>query len=384
METFSTGLKWIEVDLSAVKNNLGEIRKKVGPHVKIMGVVKADAYGLGALETSRVLAANEADMLAVTTVEEGLELRGGGISCPILVLGPFLPQEAFDMAKAKLTATVASLEQITWLAEASALSKEKIAVHLKIETGMGRLGFIPEQAAEAAKRINALPGLALEGIYTHLATAMWKKQKYVRQQCGMFQNAVHNLETAGITGLIRHIASSAALISLPDLHLDMVRAGTLLYGQPPLSGITGGMALRDPWTFKTRVVYLKELPPGHGVGYGRTYVTKRRTRVAVIPAGFFDGLSVEPVFRPVNLAETGKGIVKIVLQYLGHPRMAIPVLFAGGTGRVIGKVGMQLSMVDVTGIDGVEVGSEAILPVRRTVAGKTIPRIYTAEKGSAY
>lgn len=367
---------WIEINLDAIDHNLNSIRNRVSKNIKILGVVKADAYGHGALEVSRFLVSRGVDMLGVTTVQEGQYLREHGIAAPILVFGPFLPAEAEIIADNNLIATVADMAAIKWLEEAIKKGKEKeIAVHLKVETGMGRLGFWPEDGVLAAVRIKETPGLVLEGVYSHLATAMTPNNSYTQKQIGVFKNFLAELKKSGITGFTAHLANSGAIINYPQAHFDMVRAGTILYGQAT-SGHNDKIDLRDPWSLRTRVVYLKELPPGHSVGYGRTFVTRRKTRMALLPLGYVDGISMEPVLKPSGILDMLKGLIKIVLQYVGHSKVRLPVQFPGGKGYIIGKPGMQLTMVDVTGLPDIEVGTTAGVTARRTAISPDIPKVY--------
>lgn len=378
MENIGLGTHWVEVDLGALQHNYRVIREKIGPQVKLLGVVKADAYGLGAVEVSKVLEAQGIDMLAVTSAAEGQQLREAGIKTPILVFRPFLPEEISVMARWNLTATVASREAILSLKEWLEEHGGTINLHLKVETGMGRYGFWPEEAVVAAQEIMSIPGLFLEGVYSHLATAMWKNKAYCRKQFQIFQETCANLEKAGIKGLIKHIANSAAIIELPEMHLDMVRAGTLLYGQYPNAPVKKGINfnLKDTWSFKAKVVYIRELPQGHSVGYGRTFRARRSLPVAVLPVGYVDGVQLEPLFKPATFLDFLKGAAKLLLTYVGWEKFRAPVQFPGGKGRIIGKVGMQLTMVDVSEVKDLTVGTIASVPVHRTAINSAIPKVY--------
>lgn len=371
-----SGSKWVEVNIDAVEHNYLQIRQFVPPHVKILGVVKADAYGHGAVEVSRILEHSGVDMLGVTTVEEGLELRRNNIYAPILVFGPFLPEDLETICHEELSVTVANREAMHWLKNIVEGTEQSIKVHLKVETGMGRLGFWPEDVVEAAREIREVPGLVLEGVYSHFAAAMWKDKTYTRQQFQSFKKVLEDLDKAGITGLIRHIANSAALLDLPEMHLDMVRTGNLLYGQYSSPRQEGKLALKNTWLLKTKVMDLRDLPAGHSVGYGRTYKTKNRARIAVLPIGFNDGFQVDPQFKSANLKELLKNILKPILSYLDHPRLRTAVSFARGKGKIVGKVGMQLTMVDVTGIPEITRGDIAEVPARRTMISAKVPRVY--------
>lgn len=372
--------KWVEIDLDAIEYNYLQVRQMVDKRTKILAVVKADAYGHGAVEVAGALEKIGADMLGVTTVEEGNWLRENQISLPILVFGPFLPQDVETIFEAGLTVTISSREQLEWLKQAIFNSDRKIRVHLKVETGMGRTGFMPSELVEIACEVSRFPGLILEGVYSHLATAMWKNKKFAQSQFRIFKNTIHVLEQAGISGLIKHISNSAAILELPEMHLDMVRMGTLLYGQYPAPRFEGRLDLKDPWVFKSRIAYLRELPAGWSVGYGRTFKTSRITNIAVIPVGFTDGFQLEPILKAANLLDLIKGFAKQFLYYINHPLASPRVLLPDGEGRVIGKVGMQLTMIDVTGINGVEIGAVVRVPVRRTAVSIAVPRVYLKDK----
>lgn len=368
--------KWVEVNLDAISHNFLEVRNFVDKKVKILAVVKNNAYGHGAVEVSRVLVNNGVDMLGVTNIQEGLLLREKGIKGPILVFGPFWQKEIKDALREELTLTIASFEAIEWLKDASGLSEEKLKVHLKIETGMGRLGFWPKEALRAAQEILKLPHVILEGVYTHLSTTTWTNKSHVLKQYHCFKEVLDILEKANISGLLRHISNSAALLSLPELNLDMVRTGTLLYGQVPDLHLKERLDLKDPWSMKARILYLKQLPPGYSVGYGRTFVTRKQTTCAIIPLGFADGFQVAPVLKPVNLWELIKGIVKLILYYFNHPKVSPYVVFNNEIVYILGKVGMQLSLVDVTDQREIQIGDVVTVPIRRTAVDTSIPRIY--------
>lgn len=377
MNHVSWGAKWVEIDLDAVRHNYRQVRRHVPGEVKVLGVVKGDAYGHGAVEIARILGEEGIDYLGVTTVDEGMELRDNGVNLPILVFAPFLPEDIDDIVSGNLTVTLVNRQSVGLLKDyLESRPTSSIKTHLKVETGMGRLGFWPQEVGEIAREITDIPGLLLEGVYSHLATAMQRNKTSTEKQYKDFQTALEILEKAGYTGLIRHISNSAALLEFPAMKLDMVRTGTLLYGQFPSPQLEGTLDLREPWSLKARVLHVRELPPGHGVGYGQTFITSKKTRVAVLPLGFMDGLQMEPVLKPVNLWELLKGIIKLFLQYLGHQRVSQPVIFPGGRARVIGKVGMQLTMADVTGISGVEIGAVCQVPIRRTAVSPGIPRVY--------
>lgn len=380
--------KWVEINLEAIKHNYRQVRQKIPSQTKILGVVKADAYGHGAPEVGRALEETGIDMLGVTTVDEGRKLREAGIAAPILVFGPFLPEDIDSIIGQDLTVTLASKEQFDWLKQVVAKlgteSQAAVRLHLKVETGFGRTGLWPSQVLDYAQAVLSTPGLLLEGVYSHLATAMWRNKGYALEQFKIFQKVLTELEQAGIKDILKHISNSAASLELPQMRLDMVRIGTLLYGQYPSPLAEGSLDLQDPWAFKARVIYLRDLPAGHSIGYGRTFKTSRPTRVAVLPIGFADGFQVEPVFKPAGLWDLIKGAVKLLLHYLNHPRVSPTVIFPEGKGRILGKAGMQLTMVDVSRMRGIELGAIVKIPIRRTAVSSAVPRVFLeSEKSKA-
>ncbi len=379
MDSSNLGARWIEVDLDAIKYNYRQIRELIPRPVKMLGVVKGDAYGHGAVEVARVLEEMGIDMLGVTTVNEGKSLREAGISTPILVFGPFLKEDVSAIIDYSLTATVAGREVLEWLEEGLAKAGGTVKIHLKVETGMGRTGVWPQDVLEVVSRIAKVPNFYLEGIYSHLATAMWQNKSYAEEQYNIFRKVLNDLARENVNIPIKHLANSAAVLDLPHMQLDMVRVGTLLYGQYPAPEMGKKLKLKDPWSLKAKVVYLRTLPAGHSVGYGRTYKAKRETKVAVLPLGFVDGLQMEPVQKPASILELLKGIVKLFLHYLDHPLVSQSITFPGGRGRLIGKVGMQLSMVDVTNLEEIEIGTVATVPARRTAVSPALPIVYLEE-----
>ncbi|MDD4048144.1 MAG: alanine racemase [Clostridia bacterium] len=376
MKSSLAGSKWIEIDLDAIKTNYMNIKQKLNPGVKFLGVVKADAYGHGAVEVGLLLEKIGADMLGVTTAEEGKELRLAGVSIPILVFGAFFPEDVELYFNFNLTATVACMESIQWLKQCTDRDDKSIKIHIKVETGMGRFGFWPCDVVLAAKEILKIPGLQLEGVYSHLAVAMRKNKSFSFRQFSVFQETCKSLEKAGIKGLIRHIANSSAVVDLPEMQLDMVRVGTLLYGQYPAPYMEDTLKLKDSWVFKAKIVYVRDLPRGQSVGYGRAFRTHKNISVAVLPIGVIDGFQVEPVSKPVNGWELFKNIAKLILNYFGYLRVVPFAIFKEGKGKVIGKVGMQYTMVDVSRVNNLKVGDVAQISARRTTMRLDIPKVY--------
>lgn len=371
------GNRWVEIDTDAVRFNYEQVKELVGPQVHIVAVVKADAYGLGAVEMARVLTECGATMLAVTTVDEALELRYHGIQHPILLLSPFLPGEEELIVQYHLTPAVSSWQQLEALARV-AKSSDPVPVHLKIETGMGRTGLLPEELGPFLDKAAAYSQIHFEGIFTHLAQAR-RGDGFTQKQWERFLAVLETAEKMGWSFPYRHVCNSAATLDLPDMHLNMVRVGTVLYGQnPPLA--KNKLELRDPWKMKARVIHLRQVPAGTGIGYGRDYVTKTPAHIAVIPLGWADGLTVMPHIKPKGLLDLAKMMAKLVLEYMGsasHVQIAI----AGKKYPLVGRLGMQLSMAQVG--PEVRVGQEVQVEMRRLSTNPRLPRVYL-KKGQPY
>ncbi|WP_407306198.1 alanine racemase [Desulfosporosinus sp. SB140] len=370
---------WIEVDLDAVVENYHEIIKHLRPGARCMAVVKADAYGLGAVEVARALEQAGCEAFAVTKVDEGLILREHGIKGIILVLGPTTKAEWPEAIKAELHLT---LSEVSWIKTLNEVSLEleqegfpKVKVHLKLETGMGRTGFWPSELAELAEALACAPHIRVEGAYTHFARAAQKDKQFTSAQYERFQASLARLNTLGISSPWQHVCNSAAFLDYPEWHHDFVRIGTLLVGHYPGPGFSGKIKLRDPWAAKSKISQLRKVPKGTYVGYQSIYRTKSETQLAVIPVGYADGFGLVPHLVP----QGGIDFLKIVLKNfaalfgisIGQERVELK----GQSVRVAGKIGMQLTVLDI-GMLNCSLGDEVRIPLRRTVANARIPRIY--------
>lgn len=371
--------RWVEIDLDAILHNLNEIRRLVGTKVKVMAVVKADAYGHGAVTVSRLLQSEGVEWLAVTTLDEGLELRQKGIELPILVFAPLLGSQAGLAVDYRLTPSIHSREAAEQLSRAARYRQQQVGLHLKVETGMGRTGLSPNEAATLAIDINQDQYLRVEGIYTHLAAAMSGSRAdriYTEGQFKKLMQTCDFLSRRGVSVPLRHVCNSAAVLAYPQMHLEMVRPGTLLYGQYPSLSTPRRLNLKDPWRLKARVVQVQDFPAGSSIGYSRTKVVRRRTRVAVLPLGYVDGFSLEPLPRPKGFIDLLRYIVKAALSWLGFSIGEAGAEIEGRRAPVLGKVAMQFTMVDVTKSPEVKVGSVAVLPARRTTVNRSLPKLY--------
>jgi len=331
------GPTWIEVNLDAIAQNVRNIKKLIGEKTELMAVVKGNAYGHDVLEVVPVVLNNGATRLAVARLEEGIFLRKAGITVPILVLGLTLKQQAELLVSYSITPTVSEYEMIEELSKFAVKEERTAKVHLKVDTGMGRIGILPDHILDLVKKIKALKNIEIEGIFTHFSVADEKDKTYTEMQFKKFMDVLTVLENEGIRIPVKHVGNSAALLDLPHMCLDLVRPGISVYGLYPSREVQKTVKLIPAQAFKTRIVFLKELPTGEDISYGRTYTTnQRRTVVASLPAGYADGYNR-------LLSNQGQTLVR------------------GRRVSVIGRVCMDQTMIDVTNLPQVEVGDEVVL-----------------------
>ncbi|MFZ5633196.1 MAG: alanine racemase [Bacillota bacterium] len=330
---------WAEIDLGAVSHNIREIRRVTDPRAEVMAVVKANAYGHGAVEVSRAALANGATRLAVARSAEGIELRRAGIGAPILVLGYTPPGLIREVVEYSLEQTVYGVEYALMVNKQAAGMGVKVPVHIKIDTGMGRLGVMAGSGSSVAevKKIAALPHLEPAGIFTHFAAADSADKSFTARQWESFTGIIADLSREGLEFPLKHCANSAAILDLPESCLNLVRAGIILYGLYPSMEVSRQKVdLRPVMFFKTRVAQVKEVPAGFSVSYGCTYITEKATVIATLPVGYADGYSR-------RLSSRGE------------------VLIRGRRAPVVGRVCMDQCMVDVGNIPGVVSGDEVVL-----------------------
>jgi len=302
-----------------------------------MAVVKADGYGHGAVEVARAALDSGADRLGVAIPEEGWELREAGIAVPILVFGLIQPEEAYKVVEADLDQTVCSVELLQTLDREAARASKRINVHIKVDTGMGRIGLTPEEVVSFARRVQEFKNLNLEGIFSHFATADAKDKTFAQRQLELFDGVLRDLERADIDIPIRHMANSAAILDLPGSYYDMVRPGIMIYGLYPSREVSRSIELRPAMTLQTKVVAVKTVPRGTPISYGRTFITRAQaTVIATLPIGYADGLSR-------------------LLSNKGE------VLIRGRRAPLVGTICMDMCMADVSSVEGVRCGDEAII-----------------------
>jgi len=335
---------WIEIDLGAIANNVRLLKRLVGEEVGIMASLKADAYGHGAVKVAQTSLSNGVEMLGVACLNEAVTLRRAAIDAPILIMGHTPAWQAREAVLSEVSATLFSIDVARALSRAAVDLKSAVPVHLKVDTGMGRLGLLPDQVLPFLRQIADLPGLVLEGVFTHLAVADlpdargvpgWGRQ-YTLGQLETFQRVLQDLEGEGFRMKYVHAANSAAVFAFPQSHFNMVRPGIAIYGLDPSKDVPCPPGFEPALSFKTQVAQVKDLPPGSYVSYGCTYQTTGEARIAVIPVGYADG------FR--------RG-----------PRHWGEVLVKGERAPVVGVVCMDQTMIDVTHIPGVREGDEVTL-----------------------
>lgn len=362
------------INLDAIENNIKAVSKKLTPKTKIMAVIKADAYGHGAVPVAKVLSPLVWGF-GVAILEEAVELRKMGIKNPILILGTIVKEQIPETVAYDITTTVFSCELAQAIAYEARKQKKTAKVHIKLDTGMGRIGYQPDEESVAEiLEISKIQGLYLEGLFTHFATADEKDKTYAAEQLRIFREFTSRLKKEGISIPIRHAANSAGIIDLPETAFDLVRCGIATYGLYPSDEVNKEeLCLVPALEWKTHISYLKQLGPGHKISYGATFHTQHPMRIATIPVGYADGY-------PRSLSNCGS------------------VLVRGKRAPILGRICMDQFMVDVTEVDGVLPGDEvtlvgrdkdAVLPVEELAQlagsfnyeficgiGKRVPRIY--------
>jgi alanine racemase len=324
------------VNLGAVSHNIAEIRKRVRDKRHLMAVVKADGYGHGSVEVSQAALKAGADCLGVALPEEGQLLRKTGIDVPILVLGPIHPKEAPKTVDSRLDQTVCSLELAEALDQEARKASVCVNVHVKVDTGMGRIGVLPQDVLAFVRRIGTFKNIRVEGIFTHFASADDADKTFARKQIDIFDRVVREMHLARIDIPQKHMANSAGILDLPESYYDLVRPGIIIYGLYPSDKVSRSVELKPAMTLKTKISFLKTVPPGTAISYGQTFVTEKETTVGTLPVGYGDGYSR-------LLSGRGKVLIK------GH-RVSL-----------IGRICMDMCMIDISQVAGVKPGDDVVL-----------------------
>lgn len=323
---------WAEVDLSAVEFNFRQIKRIVGKGPKIMTVIKCDAYGHGLLPVAKRLSRLSTDYLGVASIDEALILRKNKITLPILILGNIFHQDIEPILKYNLTQTVSDNQLAIKLNQKAKRAGRVIKVHIKVDTGMGRLGILYKDAVEFIKQVSRLDYLRIEGLFTHFPSADCDPE-FTNYQIEIFKQLIYDLKNIGIEIPLLHTANSMGIIGYPKSHFNLVRPGLMLYGIHPKSGLD--IKLKAALSLNCRIIYLKRVPSGQGISYGRSYITKKETTVATLSIGYGDGY-------PRNLSNRAEVLIK------------------GGRFRISGAVCMDQVMVDIGDLE-VRVGDRAVL-----------------------
>ncbi|MCD8391385.1 MAG: alanine racemase [Firmicutes bacterium] len=345
---------WAEIDLDAAAHNMRGIRRVTSPNAKVLATVKANAYGNGVYEMSKVFLENGADMLAVATLEEGEELRGLGIDAPVLILGTCMEDMLEGLVDRGITPNIYSYDRAKRLSEIAVKKGKIVKIHIKLDTGMGRIGYtVGEDNAEVIDeilKISELKNIEIEGIFSHFSTSDEADSAYTKLQFKRFMSVCSALEERGLHIPVRHICNSAGIMMYPEMHLDMVRAGIISYGMYPSDEVDKTVIDLIPvMTLKSRITHIKTTESNRGISYGKEYITEAPTKIATVPIGYADGY-----LR--GIANGGR-------------------IMAGGTPvPILGRICMDQCMIDVTNVHNINIGDEVILFGREGVTIDDVAR----------
>ena len=324
------------IDLAALRWNFQQVRKTVGHAVEIFSIVKANAYGHGARQVAKTLSRAGSDGFGVATVEEGIELRESGIRSPILILTAIYPAQLGQLLQHKLAPAISDLDTLGGLERLLRKRGRSLSFHLKVDTGMGRLGLLHSEIESWLPELGRLKALKFEGLFSQLSHAEDERGEHTRTQIEAFRRVLERIEKTGFHPPLIHLANSAALIAERNAHFTMVRPGLMLYGLYPAPEMARQVELKPVLSWKTRVMQVKRLPAGSSIGYGRSFVTKRASSIATLPVGYADGYHR-------LLSNRGAALVR------------------GKRAPIVGRISMDLTMVDVTDIAGVSQRDEVVL-----------------------
>jgi alanine racemase len=324
-----------EIDLGAIRHNLRRIKQLIGRDTKILGIVKADAYGHGMEEISKTIIEEGVDYLGVASLDEARQLRDVRVRDQIIVLGSILPEEAEGVLRFNVIQTISCMRIAQVLSKLGQAKKRNIKVHIKIDTGMGRIGFWHEEAVGFVRKIASLKSLIIDGIFTHFPSAE-DDERFTQKQIRDFVSLIEELETQNIDIPLKHSSNSMAIVDFKEAHMTMVRPGLIMYGLHPKKDLMETLDLRPALKLKTKVIYVKSVPRGRSISYGRAYITKKDTRIATIPIGYADGYSRRLSNRSY-------------------------VLIKGKRAPIVGRICMDMCMLDVGHIKNVKPGDEVVL-----------------------
>lgn len=340
---------FVEIDLGAIRHNLRKIKTIAGKDTKILAVVKKDAYGHGMERVSRTILEEGVEYLGVASLDEARELRRLSIKSKIIVLGAILPQEAEGVIKFDVIQTVPDMEIAEALSKLGQAKHRHIKVHVKIDTGMGRLGFWHEEGVSFVKKIAGLRNIIIDGIFTHFPSAEYDRP-FTERQIRDFNSLVGDLARCNIHIPIKHTSNSMALVNFKESHMNMVRPGIIMYGLYPRNDLIKKLKLKPAFNLKTKVTYIKRLSKGRSVSYGRTYIAKEDTMIAAIPVGYGDG-------------------------YSRHLSNRAAVLIKGSRVPIAGRICMDMTMIDVGCLNNVRVGDDVVLVGRQGKEAITVEEL---------
>ena len=328
---------WAEINLDNLAHNIQEVRRVTNKNTQVTAVIKADAYGHGAVSVGKTLLENGANRFAVATLSEAIQLRSHFLDTKIMVLGYTPENLAKEVIENNIIQTIYSLDQAKEFSKMAISLNKKIIIHIKIDTGMHRLGLLPtNETVNEILEINKLKNLVIEGIFTHFATADELNKDYTMDQVKKFNFVTKELEKQGLNIPIKHVSNSAAIIDLPELNFDMVRAGIMLYGLYPSININHkAVELKEVMCLKAKIAQIKELNAGAGISYGLKYTVEKNAKIAILPIGYADGYTR-------------------ILSNQSH------VMINGIKAPVVGNICMDQCIIDITGID-VNVGDDVVL-----------------------
>lgn len=343
MERYQPGSKdrvWVEVNLDYLAHNIRALKAKIGPTVKLLPLLKANAYGCGLAVVGKIAIENGADWLGVELVEEALVLRQANIMAPILLVGPVAAWQAETIVKNNLRVTVRDDETLNALTSFARTYHQVVPIHVELDTGLQRLGFQEGDALNFIKRIENNPFIKLEGVWTHFASSDDLNPSFTQLQFGKYKSFINLLNKRGIEVPIQHVANSAALIQYPEMRLNMARCGETVYGYVPRRDLSESLDLKPVVEWKTRLVWIQSLAKGVSVGYGQTWIAKRDSRIGTISLGYADG-------------------------YRRSFSNRAHVLVNGKIAPVVGKLSMQMTMIDLTDIPDAVVDDEVVVMGRQ-------------------
>ena len=328
---------WAEIDLDILANNMKNIKKLAG-NKEVMAVVKADAYGHGAVDVAHCFLENGASRLAVAMLTEAIELRNNNITAPIMILGYTPLYLGEELINYDIEQTIYDLDYAKELSSLALTLNKKAKVHIALDTGMGRIGFLPsDESYKAICEICSLEGLDVVGIFTHFSSSDEKDKEYTQYQFNQIYDFISRLEKEGINIPLKHASNSAAIIDMPNTYLDAVRAGIILYGYYPSNEVQKeNLSIKPALTLKAKIAHVKELESGMYISYNRTFKTSRKSKIATIPIGYADG-------------------------YIRTLKHQAKVIVNGQLAPIVGNICMDQFMIDVTDIDDVKTGDEVIL-----------------------